>query len=40
MTWSDVTIAGAFIAGIVLGAAGAIRITRIVWENQRNDPGR
>lgn len=32
MTWTDVTVAGAFIAGIVAGAVGTIRLTRIVYE--------
>jgi hypothetical protein len=36
MTWSDVTVAGAFLAGIVVGAAGTIRLTRIIIERYRS----
>jgi len=35
VTWTDLTVAGAFIAGAVAGAAATIRITRIVYERGR-----
>jgi hypothetical protein len=30
VTWSDITIAGAFIVGVVVGGLGVIRITGYV----------
>lgn len=35
MTWSDLTVASAFLAGTVLGAAATIRLTRILMERYR-----
>ena len=32
ITWSDVTVAGAFLLGAVLGALGSIRVMRWVLE--------
>ena len=40
ITWSDVTVAGAFIGGAILGAAGTIRVTRWVLEYARRDQRR
>ena len=36
MTWSDVAVAGAFVLGTIAGAAGAIRLTRIIFDHLRN----
>lgn len=36
MTWSDVGLAGAFIAGTIAGAVAAIRITRIVLDYMKD----
>jgi hypothetical protein len=32
ITWSDVTVAGAFLAGAILGAAGAIRVMKHILQ--------
>ena len=37
MTWSDVAVAGAFVLGIVAGAAGVIRVTRSSIEYLRDE---
>lgn len=36
MTWTDVTVAAAFIAGAVLGAAATIRVTRWILDYLRD----
>lgn len=40
MTWSDLTVAGAFIAGCVGGTAATIRITRWLLDYLRDEAGR
>lgn len=37
ITWSDVTIGGAFLLGTVLGSAGTIRMTRWVLDYLRKE---
>ncbi len=37
MTWTDITVAGAFIAGVVLGSAATIRTTRWILDYLRED---
>jgi hypothetical protein len=37
ITWSDVTVAGAFLAGAILGAAGAIRVMKHVLQYIRRE---
>jgi hypothetical protein len=37
VTWSDAALAGAFVAGIVVGGLGVIRITRSSIEYLRDE---
>lgn len=37
MTWSDLTVAGAFVLGVVLGSAGTIRTTRWILDYLKAD---
>jgi hypothetical protein len=36
VTWSDVAVAGAFVAGAILGAIMAIRVMRYILEYMHN----
>lgn len=37
MTWSDVAVAAAFVAGVIAGGLGVIRVTRSSLEYLRNE---
>jgi len=38
LTWTDVTVAGAFIAGLVSGCVATVRLTRIIYDRYRDQP--